>query len=715
MTTPSVAHTRKGLLLHIAGAAYSLLALAWFTVPLFGAVPGALVPPMLPPAFLGPGGADILRFLILTCIVYPIPVLCLLRIAAVFLEHRAPSLADPTRVLPIVLGILTTALVAATQLIHLVSFAAGPSYWQTVSWLSWAAFPLSVILNMLSVAFLVATLNRRDPVVREQGEQNSAARTRGGSALAALRRPGIQKRLTLVFLPFVAAIVVIPAAILMHDFDRTASRNAVAGGRAAAERTAGAIRMFAADLPAIRDYLAAEGRRSAESGQPLLSLTFYRREGRTDWYEAEAGTPASRLGRRVQRRPAALAASPRLDAAGDLYEFAAPVAVGGTTVGFAAAEYAREAIEGPSFRVRVKVILIAALSLYAAVLLVSILARTIVQPILLLRASVSAVSRTLGDMVKGKTRISPSLLQYKDRVRTRDEVKLLSEEIRGMTAVVRGIIPYISSSTLAHSERETPRTQKRTFAFLFSDIRDFTSLCEGESPDAVVELLNRCLELQTGIIHANGGDIDKFVGDEIMAVFKGQNREASACRASVEIRSAMAAEKELAKLARRQAVTVGIGINSGPVIFGSVGSHDRMDFTCIGDAVNVAARLESANRRYGTGTLLSEAVHDKVSSAYACREIDLLTVKGRRQPVRIFELMQERDKATDRVADICRVFEEGLAAYRRQKWAVAEKSFSFLVEKFQDEASAVFLRRIALFRLEPPPRAWDGVFNLGVK
>ena len=707
--------TRRGLLLHVAEVAYSLLVLAWFFVPLFGAAPDALVPPLLPTVFLGPGGADILRFLVLTCIVYPIPVLCLLKIAAAFLEHRVPLLADPTRVLPIVLNILATTLVAATQLVHVVSTAAGPSSLHSASWLSWIVFLLSVALNVLSVAFLVATLNRRGPGARENLDVDGAPGGRDRGLRAAILRPGIQKRLILVLLPFLAAIIVIPAAILMRDFDRAATRTAVAGGRAAAERTAGAIRMFAGDLPAIREYLAAEGRRAAAAGQPLLSLTFYRRDGRSDWYEAEAGTLASRVGRRLLRRPAALAVSPRRDATGGLYEFVAPVSAAGVTVGFVAAEYARETIDGPSFRVRVKVILAVALSLYAAVLLVTILARTIVRPILLLRASVSAVSRTLADMVRGKTRVSPSLLQYKDRVRTRDEVKLLSKEIGGMTAVVRGIIPYISSSTLAHSERETPRTEKKNFTLLFSDIRDFTSLCEGESPDEVVSLLNRCLDLQAGIIHANGGDIDKFAGDEIMAVFKGPAKELSACRASVEIRAAMAAEKELAKLARRKTVSVGIGINSGPVIFGSVGSRDRMDFTCIGDAVNLAARLEAANRIYGTGTLLSETVHDKVSGSYACREIDLLTVKGRRQPVRTFELMQERGKASDRIAEICRVYEEGLAAYRRQKWAVAEKSFSFLVEKFQDEASAVFLRRIALFRLEPPPHPWDGVFNLVVK
>ena len=228
-------------------------------------------------------------------------------------------------------------------------------------------------------------------------------------------------------------------------------------------------------------------------------------------------------------------------------------------------------------------------------------------------------------------------------------------------------------------------------------------------------MLNRHLDLQAGIIAANGGDIDKFVGDEIMAVFKGPGKEAAACRAGVQILSAMSLEKELADLARTHAISLGIGIHSGPVIFGSVGARDRMDFTSIGDTVNQAARLEGANKTYGTRALISEVVHEKVKSAYLCREIDLLTVKGKRTPVRIFELLREKEKTSDKDHEIKRVFEEGLSLYRQQVWAGAEKCFFFLMEKFKDGASDVFLRRIAAFRLAPPPSDWDGIFNLTVK
>ena len=707
---------RMGFFLHTAEVAYALLVLAWFTIPLFASARGALIPPLLPLAFLSEGGSEIFRFLLVTCVVFPIPVLCLFKIAASFLEQKAPSLSDPTRVVPIVLDILISALVLATLVIHLVTSAASAGYFQELSLLSWAAFALSILLNAFSLTFLIVTLNRRDAAYQEYLEFARKTEGRGKGMFAALCRPGIQKRLNLAFLPFTFAIIIIPAIVLMRDFNRTILASAIANGKALAERTANAIRLIAADPVSLRDYLTAEGRKNGDSEFPVLAVTFYRREGRTDSFEAEASTSRARIGRRAQKSGFALAeTSYRFSRVTDAYEFVSPVTMSGIAAGYVSVEYARQVIDAPSFRIRVKVLLIAAISLYAAVFLTYLLGRNIVFPILFLRMSMNSISQTLAGMIKGKTRIIPGLLQYKDRVRTRDEIKMLSNEVRGMTAVVRGIIPYISSSTLTHSERETPRTERKNLTLLFSDIRDFTSLCEGQSPDRIVEMLNRYLDIQAGIILSHGGDIDKFVGDEIMAMFKGPAKELSACGAGIEIRAAMAAEKELAELARREVVSVGIGINSGPVVFGSVGARDRMDFTCIGDVVNLAARLEGANKSYGTKTLITEAVHEKVKAAYLCREIDLLTVKGKRQPARIYELMQELGKASDRIHEICRVFEEGLAFYRSKKWAAAEKSFSFLKEKFQDAPSEVFLKRIALFKLAPPPRDWDGVFNLMVK
>jgi class 3 adenylate cyclase len=329
--------------------------------------------------------------------------------------------------------------------------------------------------------------------------------------------------------------------------------------------------------------------------------------------------------------------------------------------------------------------------------------------------SVATIASSLSGMIKGEKRISAELLQYKDRVETRDEIKGLSHEVGNMTAIIRGIVPYISASTLKNSERDRPMTESRDLCFLFTDIRGFTTLCEGMTPEKVVEMLNYYLDIQSSIIIANHGDVDKFVGDEVMAMFEGSAKELNAVKTSLDIRKVMASEKEKAIAAKKNVVSIGIGINTGPVVFGSVGAKDRMDFTSIGDTVNLAARLEGANKAYGTKTLVTEAVYDKVKEEYLCREVDKLTVKGKKLPVSVYEIIQSKEAAGANLVDLCTSFESGLAFYRTQKWVKAEKVFKQLVDKYHDDASSTFLGRIALFKTNPPPAAWDGVFNMTVK
>ena len=728
------ARKRTALLLHIGEGLIAAILLAWYILPFVDRTLGAFSPLELPISLAGYPPRELGFFIVVACLAGIVPLICLWKIASLFLGRRIPAAADPIRILPVALNIVCSSAVIAVVILHVIAFASNARFFGAFPPVTYAVFLLCLASNAFFIIMLILGVSRRDAAYQEyqefrrvsagKAEQKGRGRGKAADSLWVSQRQGIQRKLILSFVPLILVIIVVLAFILMSDFSRTILASVIASGETLAERTASVAKANVGDRIAVDDYLSIEGKKNeAKKGGKdpgsafrFNTLSSYQRDAKGSAFEVAASTDRSAVGTRVPLAGFQLEATThRYNAEAKVFEFLSPVVLSGRFLGFVMVDYARDVIYEPYFRTQVKVFVIAAIFIYASVFLIYVFGRNIVFPILFLRMSVNAISTILSGMIKGKVKISPELLQYKDRVNTRDEIKVLSNEVKNMTTVIRGVIPYISASTLKHSERETPMSEKRDLTFLFTDIRGFTSLCEGQSPMAVVETLNHYLDIQSSVILANGGDIDKFVGDEIMATFEGSKKELNACKASLEIRRAMAEEKKIAELAERNVTSIGIGINTGPVVFGSAGAKDRMDFTSIGDTVNLAARLEGANKTYGTKTLITEAVHDKVKESYLCREIDLLTVKGKRQPVRIFEILQMRKGASPKLEQIRKLFEGGLAAYRRQKWDLAEKAFAALKREFKDETSEVFLRRIALFKRNPPGDGWDGVFNLTVK
>ncbi|MBU1079891.1 MAG: adenylate/guanylate cyclase domain-containing protein, partial [Spirochaetes bacterium] len=506
------------------------------------------------------------------------------------------------------------------------------------------------------------------------------------------------------------------ASSLLSDFGTTLLRAIMDNGGALADRTASIVKTNISDRIALDDYLAIESKKNEQASFPFQSVSYYRRDPKTGAFSVRSSTDEASAGLALDAASAAAVseAAEMLESESSI-EFRAPVTLSGVNLGFVSVVYDRQTIYGPYYLTRVKAAIISFLFLYVSVFVTYLFGRSIVFPILFLRMGVNSISSRLSSMVKGESRVSADNLRYDDRVETKDEIKKLSVEIGNMAAVIRGVVPYISTSTLKHSEKGVPSTERRDLAFLFTDIRGFTTICEGLSPEDVVAMLNHYLDIQAEAITANGGDIDKFVGDEVMAVFDGPDKELKACRAGMDIRKAMAEAQEKARSESGAIVSIGIGINSGPVVFGSVGARERMDFTSIGDTVNLAARLEGANKTYGTKSLVTEAVYEKVKDVFICREIDLIAVKGKTMPARIFEVLQDSSKAAPKLAKIKEGFEAGLAAYRAKRWASAKKLFGKVRDAYGDEASDVFYKRIEVFEASPPPADWDGVFRMTVK
>jgi adenylate cyclase len=268
--------------------------------------------------------------------------------------------------------------------------------------------------------------------------------------------------------------------------------------------------------------------------------------------------------------------------------------------------------------------------------------------------------------------------------------------------------------------------ERRTVTIFFSDIVGFSGIGEQLTADTVVRLLNRYFTAATEVIRRNHGIVDKFIGDAVMAFWaspfsEGETHARDACLACLEMRSAFAAiANDISNITglRRNIPKfhVRVALATGEALIGTVGSDTTKSFTVIGDTVNIASRLEGVNKIYGTDLIINEDCFHLAEQDVEAREIDLLTVYGKTEPVRIYELLGkigELDSSTSQLRD---TFATALQKYREQKWTEAEKGFqNCLAIRKNDGPSLEFLTRIASFTRTPPPKDWNGVWQTASK
>lgn len=303
------------------------------------------------------------------------------------------------------------------------------------------------------------------------------------------------------------------------------------------------------------------------------------------------------------------------------------------------------------------------------------------------------------------TLVSDSLLNYATEGRQKRYIK---------AAFKQYLSPAVIEELIAHPERLKLGGERRELSIFFSDLQGFTGLSEGLSPEELTALLNEYLSAMTDIIQGEGGTIDKYEGDAIIAFWNAPidqpDHAVRAVRASLRCQARLAEMRPAFKERTGKDLLKRIGLNSGPAVVGNMGSHTRFDYTMLGDAVNLASRLEGINKQFGTYTMMSRATRDLAGDGFAAREVSRVAVVGRKEPVTVYEPMMP-DEAASRKA-VLDVFAAGLAAYYAGDFAEAQRYFASISR--EDPPAARYAERCREILASPPAR-WDGVWVMTSK
>ncbi len=261
--------------------------------------------------------------------------------------------------------------------------------------------------------------------------------------------------------------------------------------------------------------------------------------------------------------------------------------------------------------------------------------------------------------------------------------------------------------------------EKRELTVHFSDIEGFTTVSESLKPEELVELLADYLGEMSRIIAEESGTVDKYIGDAVMAFWGAP--QAVPDHAVKAARAALRCQKRLLELEAKWTAEgkpvfrARIGLNTGEIIVGNMGSAERLNYTVIGDAVNLASRLEGINKYYGTRIIVGQKTQELIKNQFVTRLLDFVAVKGKNEAIRIYELAGEKGEVDATTLTFISLFESGLDEYRKQSWDKAEQYFNNALAKKQDEACLLFLSRIAEYRSSPPPAGWSGEYVMTSK
>lgn len=262
--------------------------------------------------------------------------------------------------------------------------------------------------------------------------------------------------------------------------------------------------------------------------------------------------------------------------------------------------------------------------------------------------------------------------------------------------------------------------ERKNLSILFSDIAGFTTFAEKKQPEELVSFINEFLNAMTEIILSHNGTLDKYLGDAVMAFWGApievKDHAYEACVTALQMQEKLVEMREKWSTSGEIPIRIRIGINTGDVIVGNIGGEKRFDYTVLGDDVNLASRLEGANKEYATNIMISDATYDSCKDKILARELDVIRVKGKNKPTKVYELISiAGDKKAEEAVEKMDLYFQALDLYRQKSFEPALDYFKRSYEKLGDYPSKVYIQRCEFYLKNPPDQNWDGVFEMKTK
>ncbi len=302
-------------------------------------------------------------------------------------------------------------------------------------------------------------------------------------------------------------------------------------------------------------------------------------------------------------------------------------------------------------------------------------------------------------------------------------IKFLKEESQKRfikNAFSRYLTPGVIDEIIKNPESLELGGENRVITIFFSDVAGFSTISEKLTPPELVSLLNEYLSEMTDIILKHGGTVDKYEGDAIMAFYGAphhfDDHALRACLAAIEMKKRLREMQDQWRKQGRDALSVRMGMNSGDAVVGNMGSKSRMDYTAMGDSVNLASRLEGANKYYKTYAMISQSTYEDAKDQIEARKLDIIRVMGKHEPVTVYELLGEKGRLPDRMYEMLEKYYQGLEFFSNRQWKKAKSLFNEALKIIPDDGpSLTYVDRCKEFIKKPPSKKWDGVYSLKAK